>query len=527
MTQATGNQRDDLTMQELQDLISNKDDQIQDQARQIQELSQRVSELNKMLKDLAIGPATMGVTSTSTVYTNVLPTITSPRVVFCTSSSVMSPGLSSSTTVTSSSTHKLHFTSPNPKPNVSNAFRPVGPDLITIEDSESSSSESSSSENDDRNPLRGDQREMAEFAAMIGNKKCPKPAVYSLESGRSFSKFLSAFEDYCESRYSRARRHLWTHELSRFLEGEILSVYLAYGGPEKKYKKIKKHLENWHEQAKERIGSSRKAQYRSAKIQPGESLKLFATRLENLYRVAYPRKDIDGSDLKRQLLSSIPEHAGEVLQSDLAFMKATTKQSPTWGDVLRLLEKQDQEERRSRRTQSRSRHRSKSPDFKPWAGVDRKHLVMPVRTDSPVRRRYQSRSPKNYPRSPKNYPRSPRNGPSPRKSPPKCGWCRRVGHSYDYCRRRLNQCLACGSSEHFISGCPMRNPHKDNERVYPRRSATPVEADRHPVMSRPQSKSPQPKREPQRGRSWCRSKPPSRSSSSSSSENEKSRPLNQ
>lgn len=29
----------------------------------------------------------------------------------------------------------------------------------------------------------------------------------------------------------------------------------------------------------------------------------------------------------------------------------------------------------------------------------------------------------------------------------KSSWCHRRGHSYENCRRRLGQCLACGSSE--------------------------------------------------------------------------------
>ena len=36
-----------------------------------------------------------------------------------------------------------------------------------------------------------------------------------------------------------------------------------------------------------------------------------------------------------------------------------------------------------------------------------------------------------------------------------CSYCKRRGHEYSTCRRRLNQCLRCGSDDHFISNCPL------------------------------------------------------------------------
>ena len=35
-----------------------------------------------------------------------------------------------------------------------------------------------------------------------------------------------------------------------------------------------------------------------------------------------------------------------------------------------------------------------------------------------------------------------------------CHYCKRPGHLYATCRRRLNQCLRCGKGGHYIANCP-------------------------------------------------------------------------
>ena len=40
---------------------------------------------------------------------------------------------------------------------------------------------------------------------------------------------------------------------------------------------------------------------------------------------------------------------------------------------------------------------------------------------------------------------------------PFCTWCRRNGHQYADCWRRLGLCFGCGSDRHFVSDCPRRS----------------------------------------------------------------------
>ena len=34
-----------------------------------------------------------------------------------------------------------------------------------------------------------------------------------------------------------------------------------------------------------------------------------------------------------------------------------------------------------------------------------------------------------------------------------CNLCKRLGHSYKNCRRRLRACFSCGSNDHFVKDC--------------------------------------------------------------------------
>ena len=258
-----------------------------------------------------------------------------------------------------------------------------------------------------------------------------------MDSGRSFTRFLSFFESYCESKYGRYHIDMWTPELGRLIEGEIKDVYLAQGGPDTKYREMKRNLETWYSEAKDRISSSRRSQYRNAKIQSGESLKIYATRLEHLFRMAYPRRELDGKDLKRQLLMTIPAQASEILQRDLAILKTATGKQNTWGDVLKLLENQDET---ARRASQHSTLPSQAQDSQLWSGAVKKHLVMPVKTDSPRRQRNPS------PAKPVSPPKSP--------SRIRCHWCHKLGHHINQCRRRLNLCLRCGAADHHVPQCP-------------------------------------------------------------------------
>ena len=455
-TQEEGDQR---TMADLQNDISKLEQMVRERDHRLQVQDQEISSLKCQLAEVMrymstpwqgtseqIVPTTV---TTTTTWTG--PILTQPQVTF--SSTLFSPlmshphgiigkgkpddGIKVPSTLTATCP-------PGCKPLVGKkeSRNNAVSDLVQLDDSSDSETESSNSSVSSE-VGSGSQDNVRSIVRMLGRKACPKPEVYSMESGRSFSRFLQSFEAYCEGKYSSTHKDLWTSELGRLLEGEIKQVYEAWGGPEKKYRKMKSYLEKWHSEAKERITSSRRAQYRNIKMLPGEGLRIFSTRLENLYRLAYPHRDLDGKDLKRQLLNAIPAAAAETLERDLALVRATTSRQNTWGDVLRLLEIQDESVRR----EAVSHQTTAKIPVQAWSGVVGNNLPMRVETvQQPMggKQRF-SQSPSEGRRSGS-------------RSPGRlwCNWCKRPGHEYRTCRRRLNQCLRCGSDTHRVAECPKR-----------------------------------------------------------------------
>lgn len=228
------------------------------------------------------------------------------------------------------------------------------------------------------------------------------------------------------------------------MKGEALQVYRACGGPDQKYNYMKQKLQDWYDRAKVRISSSRKSQYENARPLDGEGLRIFATRLEHLYRNAYPNRSLDGKDLKRRLVDALPKGVVDGLERDLALLRAANGQQNTWNDVLALLEAQDEAVRRVA-GQGIGTNTSKSQNIsvaQPWAGAQSTHMNMKVAAVG------NNSKPNLYnPRSKSRHSKSPR-------SELKCNWCKRPGHVFNDCRRRLNQCLRCGDIGHFIKNCP-------------------------------------------------------------------------
>ena len=339
--------------------------------------------------------------------------------------------------------------------------------LITLDSStESSRTESESSEENQA----GVDPEMQRMADLLGRKETPKPEPYDLASGRSFSKFLESFEAYCGARYSRQKQSLWTPELGRFLKGEALMAFNAFGGPEKSYRKMKNSLQTWYLEAKDRASASRRSQYRDARINQGECYRIFATRLENLYRTAYPQKSVDGKALKESLLERLPRQVADSLERDLALLRVANQRSNTWQDVLLLLGLQDETTRRTEGRKS-SVQATRMP-AQPWGGAGSNPVTMRVVATG------------NSPSRPANTGASPR--PQSRSPTMKCHYCKRPGHRIESCRRRLNQCLRCGASDHFVAQCQMPQSGQ-RPRSLERRSSSSTESLNRQHQSRPRS----------------------------------------
>ena len=464
-SQEAGNELEDLTHEQLLELVGNLRAALAEQEAAMIQQDVRIAELTSLVEAIRPGSAT----TTAYSWSQPLPFVSS----MSTTVTYTSPISTTQTLTTSVGQFPYPLKFDPFQDNVGTPSQiPAKPrhdsvetqPLITLDDSDASSVSDSSESSSDSATFEMDSA-LHKLADLSVRTRCPKPEPFSLESGRSFTRFMQNFESYCSGRYSRKDKNLWTSELGKLLQGEARRMYDACGGPDQKYRKMKKALQDWHTSVKGRISSSRVSRYKNAKYQDGEGYKIFAIRLEQLYRAAYPHRKIDGKDLLRTLTTALPSTASENLERDLALVKTFTGSSNTWPHVLRLLEAQDEAIRRKAKHGGNSDH----PKQHPWV--------------SPVP--HVSLSVQQMPRKEKNVARKPSKSRSPSQKLGYCTWCKKPGHHYDHCRRRLNQCLRCGSGDHRIAQCPQTGaiPKLGVAQANPRDSSS-SSSDRKPKRGR-------------------------------------------
>ena len=296
--------------------------------------------------------------------------------------------------------------------------------------------------------------EVARFARVFHKpREAPKPEIFSLESGRSLRAFLRQFEGYCRSKYGSATEDDWTAELGRLLSGEIRGVFDAFGGTERPFPAMALKLKEYCSRQGERIAAERHHSFQQAQRLSGESLRLFALRLERLFVKAYPRRDPETSaELSYKFLSSIPASDAKGLERDMHLVRKYSKATVTsWSDLVDLIQPDTYAGKVKSPPQSPSKTVWFGSGAKPKGHQGEKVAaavpVTPPRQKGP-RVTAGSPPPRQTPRTP------PRTPPQTPPSSGLCGWCHKGGHRYEDCWRRLGLCLLCGSDQHFMMACP-------------------------------------------------------------------------
>ena len=133
---------------------------------------------------------------------------------------------------------------------------------------------------------------LAEILGRLDSRVVPRPEPFDDTSGQSFSEFLKVFEDYCTYNF-RGSPTLWAGELGRFLTGEMHKAFTFLKIPGDSYDIVKQKLLQWRSDSREVYHATRHSKFNQATLETGESVRLFATRLEKAFRIAYPSRSID------------------------------------------------------------------------------------------------------------------------------------------------------------------------------------------------------------------------------------------
>ena len=298
----------------------------------------------------------------------------------------------------------------------------------------------------DQNRRRGSKddsasnKEFKKFLESVSPKDCPKPENFAIETGMSYHGFIGRFERYCTTKYNRDSRSDWTAELGRFLTGEIKAAYDAYGGAERPYSTMKRKLGNFCDSRKDHLETLKHVTFMDAVPNDGESIRVFALRLEQLYINAYPNQDPETSpELRRKFLSSIPTEIAKSLERDLMLIKTVSKKKEVeWSEMVTLMEFEG----------SNWNVKQEKPSI--WYGVQQPEKREKLKEQNKKVRGASQKVDKTTNKSPRRDKRN--NG--------RCNWCGKPGHFYKECWGRLGCCLLCGSKQHQRIDCPKYAPRR-------------------------------------------------------------------
>ena len=287
----------------------------------------------------------------------------------------------------------------------------------------------------------------------------PAPEPYDRASGQSFSTFLALFEDYCCHSF-KGSQTLWVAELGRYLVGEMHQAFTAHKLPGDSYAVVKDKLLKWYEESKLQREAGSRAAFSRASMGVDESVRLYAARLENLFRRAFPKGKVESSrTLLDKFLKSIPRKYRKQIKSALSLACAVGGQSLGWSRVVKLVggleealasEKSSDEEPSSSWSVMRSSIRPVAVNQREAATQynlgreDASHLSRgPVEQSQSVERREPIFQPVGF-------------GERERQLATVCHYCRKLGHIQRDCRRKNGLCLVCGSGDHQVASCPRR-----------------------------------------------------------------------
>ena len=319
----------------------------------------------------------------------------------------------------------------------------------------------------------------------LDTRSVPAPEPYDRSSGQSFSSFLALFEDYCRHSF-RGCESLWVAELGRFLVGDMYQAFNAHRSPGDSYAQVKTKMLKWYAESKSRREAGSKAAFSRASMRDGESVRLYAARLENLFRRAFPGGKVESSKtLLDKFLKSVPRKYRKEVKSSLNQASSINDRTLGWSRVVRLVGGVEE-----------ALTSDKSSDEEPVSWTVMRSSTRPISVDrreastqysiaggdTPMRASLTEQHSLSRERRDLSFQPV---GLSEREKQlaTVCHFCGKLGHMQRDCRRKHGLCLVCGSRDHQVVACPRRmaerrGGYSSPERLDGRNAARPREPTR-------------------------------------------------
>ena len=294
----------------------------------------------------------------------------------------------------------------------------------------------------------------------------PAPEPYDRMSGQSLAEFLKLFEDYCHHSF-RGSDTLWVAELGRFLVGEMHQAFVAHRSPGDSYYVVKKRLLKWYDESKSRREAGSRNAFSRATIGADESVRLYAARLENLFRHAFPKGKVETSrTLLDKFLKSIPRKCRRQVKGAVG-LKEVDGKSLSWSQIIKLVGSIEETFATDVSSDEEASSWTVMPaEVRPVSALKRQSVTQHSQGGNEVGTLSRYGFGEQYP-----VPRTDGAGLQPsffseqqRSLALVCHFCGKLGHIQKDCRRRLGLCLVCGAPDHQVSSCPTRQAERDGGR---------------------------------------------------------------
>ena len=185
-------------------------------------------------------------------------------------------------------------------------------DERSVRDSEDSSRKSRPRK---RRENKSEERTLLDILGKFDTRKAADFPKFQEDKGQSLHDYLVSFEKYCKQNL-RGESDTWVTELEKYLTGDCLKAFLGMNDLNESYESVKRSLLAWydrrHELRKERV----REQFNNITYEKGEGLFMYSTRIQKLFRRAYPKAKVETSTiLIKKFIETLPKPERKKLSS--------------------------------------------------------------------------------------------------------------------------------------------------------------------------------------------------------------------
>lgn len=301
----------------------------------------------------------------------------------------------------------------------------------------------------------------------LDNRKVPELEAYIEDNGLDLEEYLERFEDYFKENY-KGSSYLWLGELEGKLKGRTLEGYKSVKLSDDSFPAVKKKLIKWYRDEKESRKKISRKNFEKAKMKSNESTLMYSNRLLQLFKIAYPKKIYNTSELLRtKFTNTVSKKMKNIIDNQVLCHKINDIKI-TYEKLQKCASIYDVE--------NESRLEVSDDDE-----------IVEINFSSNFKNPMNNKIKSNWPKENVTYQQKWKNNENNNNSPrfenlrfngkfqnnfgQTCNYCGRYGHKFVDCRKRLKSCFICGGNDHFVKDCRERreNTHQRRSSVSPNR----------------------------------------------------------